>query len=60
MKEDKKGHTGQYESKSGIRVYCEGLERRPVTHAELEVLETYASDLIRKLVANHVKQNEKE
>ena len=50
---------GDIEVRNGMEVHCIGLENIPVTNAELDVLETYASDLIRILVAEHMnKQRE--
>ncbi len=47
------------EIRDGIEVQCIGLENIPVTNAELEVLETYAGDLIIKFVQEHInKQKE--
>jgi len=45
---------GDIEVRNGLEVHCIGLENIPVTNAELDVLETYASDLIRILVAEHM------
>ncbi|VAX03962.1 hypothetical protein MNBD_ALPHA03-470 [hydrothermal vent metagenome] len=51
--------SGDIEVRNGMEVYCIGLENIPVTNAELDVLETYASDLIRILVTEHMnKQRE--
>lgn len=52
-------HSGDIEVRNGMEVHCIGLENIPVTNAELDVLETYAVDLIRILVAEHMnKQKE--
>ncbi len=37
----------QPKKRNNIKIHCEGLENRPVSHAELKVIETYANDLIR-------------
>jgi hypothetical protein len=51
--------SGDIEVRNGMEVHCIGLENIPVTNAELDVLETYASDLIRILALEHMnKQKE--
>jgi len=50
---------GDIEVKNGIEIRCVGLDNIPVTNSELDVLETYASDLIVKFVREHLnKQKE--
>ncbi|NKB50699.1 MAG: hypothetical protein GKR97_00490 [Rhizobiaceae bacterium] len=58
-KKDKKHRAGEApqpdtEMRDGIEVHCIGLENIPVTNAELDVLETYAGDLIRMFVKEHM------
>ena len=45
------------DTEDNIRIICDGLDDLPVTNTELEVLETYASDLIRAFVAAHLSDN---
>ena len=50
---------GDIEVRNGMEVHCIGLENISVTNAELDVVETYAGDLIRMFVAEHMnKQRE--
>lgn len=43
-----------------IEITSEHLDNRPVTITELNVIETYASDLIRGLVSDQLNSNQKE
>ena len=43
-----------------IKITSEYLNNRPVTITELDVIETYASDLIRGLVSDQLNSNQKE
>lgn len=45
---------------NNLKTTCEHLDNRPVTITELEVIETYASDLIRGLVSDQLNSNQKE
>lgn len=43
-----------------LKITSEHLDNRPVTITELDVIETYASDLIRGLVSDQLNSNQKE
>ncbi|MBL1406794.1 MAG: hypothetical protein COC00_012480 [Rhizobiales bacterium] len=43
-----------------IKITSEYLNNRPVTITELDVIETYAGDLIRGLVSDQLNSNQKE
>ena len=49
----------QPKTKSKIKIDCEGLENRPVSHAELLVIETYANDIILDFIRDSKNQNGK-
>ncbi len=47
----------QPKTKGSRIIHCEGLENRPVSHAELVVIETYANDLILDFIRDNKIQN---
>lgn len=55
-----KNSTGSKIQSDNIEIICENLDNRPVTITELEVIETYAGDIIKSFIADLKSSNRKE